>query len=86
MGGVIGMTNMPEAKLAREAQIAYTTLALVTDLTVGSSEAHVSADMALANLLKNAGRSRLPAKPFACSAGSLPAKPTRFPKRAGDPA
>ena len=29
--GVIGMTNMPEAKLAHEAQIAYTTLAMVTD-------------------------------------------------------
>jgi 5'-methylthioadenosine phosphorylase len=28
---VIGMTNMPEAKLAREAEIAYTTIAMVTD-------------------------------------------------------
>jgi hypothetical protein len=43
--------------------------------------------MALANLFKNAGHSRLPAKPFACSAGSLAGvKPTRFLKRAGDPA
>ena len=30
---VIGMTNMPEAKLAREAEICYATLALVTDCT-----------------------------------------------------
>lgn len=30
-GTVIGMTNLPEAKLAREAEIAYATLALVTD-------------------------------------------------------
>ena len=58
-GGVIGMTNMPEAKLAREAQIAYTTLALVTDFDCWHPrEAHVSADMALANLFKNAGRAQ----------------------------
>ena len=58
-GGVIGMTNMPEAKLAREAQIAYATLALVSDFDCWHPrEAHVSADMALANLLKNAGRAQ----------------------------
>ena len=58
-GGVIGMTNMPEAKLAREAQIAYATLALVTDFDCWHPrEAHVNADMALANLLKNAGRAQ----------------------------
>ena len=28
---VIGMTNMPEAKLAREAEIRYTSVAMVTD-------------------------------------------------------
>ncbi|OGA95430.1 MAG: methylthioadenosine phosphorylase [Burkholderiales bacterium RIFCSPHIGHO2_12_FULL_61_11] len=56
---VIGMTNMPEAKLAREAQIAYTTLALVTDYDCWHPrEANVSANMALANLLKNAGRAQ----------------------------
>lgn len=58
-GGVIGMTNMPEAKLAREAQIAYTTLALVTDFDCWHPrEAHVSANMALANLFKNASRAQ----------------------------
>ena len=31
---VIGMTNMPEAKLAREAELCYATLALVTDYDV----------------------------------------------------
>ena len=52
---VIGMTNMPEAKLAREAQIAYTTLAMVTDFDCWHPrEAHVNANMALANLMKNA--------------------------------
>ncbi|MDO9115727.1 MAG: S-methyl-5'-thioadenosine phosphorylase [Polaromonas sp.] len=57
--GVIGMTNMPEAKLAREAQIAYTTLAMVTDFDCWHPrEAQVNANMALANLLKNAGRAQ----------------------------
>jgi 5'-methylthioadenosine phosphorylase len=52
---VIGMTNMPEAKLAREAQIAYATLALVTDYDCWHpKEVHVTADMAIANLMKNA--------------------------------
>jgi len=54
---VIGMTNMPEAKLAREAQIAYTTLAMVTDFDCWHPlEAHVTTNMALANLFKNADR------------------------------
>ena len=52
---IIGMTNMPEAKLAREAQIAYATLALVTDYDCWHPrEVHVTADMAIANLMKNA--------------------------------
>lgn len=57
--GVIGMTNMPEAKLAREAQMAYATLAMVTDYDCWHPrEAHVSAEMALANLFQNAGRAQ----------------------------
>lgn len=57
--GVIGMTNMPEAKLAREAQMAYATLAMVTDFDCWHPvEAHVTANMALANLLQNAGRAQ----------------------------
>ena len=56
---VIGMTNMPEAKLAREAQMAYATLAMVTDYDCWHPrEAHVSADMAIANLMKNAERAQ----------------------------
>jgi 5'-methylthioadenosine phosphorylase len=56
---VIGMTNMPEAKLAREAQMAYSTLAMVTDFDCWHPrEAHVNANMALANLLQNAGRAQ----------------------------
>lgn len=57
--GVIGMTNMPEAKLAREAQMAYATLAMVTDYDCWHPrEAHVTASMALANLLQNAARAQ----------------------------
>jgi len=57
---VIGMTAMPEAKLAREAQIAYATLALVTDYDCWHPhEAHVTADMAIANLMKNAANAQL---------------------------
>ena len=57
--GVIGMTNMPEAKLALEAQMAYATLAMVTDFDCWHPrEAQVNASMALANLMKNAGRAQ----------------------------
>lgn len=52
---LIGMTNMPEAKLAREAEIAYATMAMVTDYDCWHPrEAHVSADQAIANLMQNA--------------------------------
>ena len=56
---VIGMTNMPEAKLAREAQIAYATLAMVTDFDCWHPrEAHVTAQLAMANLFRNAERAQ----------------------------
>ena len=56
---VIGMTNMPEAKLAREAQMAYATLAMVTDFDCWHPrEPHVCADAAIANLMKNAGHAQ----------------------------
>ncbi len=42
---VIGMTNMPEAKLAREAEIAYATVAMVTDYDCWHSD-HASVDVA----------------------------------------
>jgi 5'-methylthioadenosine phosphorylase len=52
---VIGMTNMPEAKLAMEAQMAYATLAMVTDYDCWHPhEEAVTADTAIANLMKNA--------------------------------
>jgi len=51
---VIGMTNLQEAKLAREAEICYVTIALVTDYDCWhASEESVTADMIIANLQKN---------------------------------
>jgi 5'-methylthioadenosine phosphorylase len=51
---IIGMTAMPEAKLAREAEICYATLALVTDYDVWHEcEAAVTIEMVLDNLRKN---------------------------------
>jgi 5'-methylthioadenosine phosphorylase len=52
---VIGMTNLGEAKCAREAEIAYATMAMVTDYDCWKTdEAHVTVDMVIANLNKNA--------------------------------
>jgi 5'-methylthioadenosine phosphorylase len=51
---IIGMTNMPEAKLARESELCYATLALATDYDVWH-ETHeaVSVEAVVQNLLKN---------------------------------
>ncbi|MHB8522561.1 MAG: S-methyl-5'-thioadenosine phosphorylase [Limisphaerales bacterium] len=52
---VIGMTNLGEAKCAREAEIAYTTMAMVTDYDCWKpEEEHVTVDLIIANLQKNA--------------------------------
>lgn len=52
---VIGMTNLQEAKLAREAEICYTTLALVTDYDCWHPEHdQVTVEMVIATLLQNA--------------------------------
>jgi 5'-methylthioadenosine phosphorylase len=51
---VIGMTNMSEAKLAREAEICYSSLACVTDYDCWHSEHEsVTIDMIIQNLAKN---------------------------------
>jgi 5'-methylthioadenosine phosphorylase len=51
---VIGMTNLPEAKLAREAEICYATMALVTDFDCWhQSEASVTVEAILAILHNN---------------------------------
>ncbi len=51
---IIGMTALPEAKLAREAEICYATLALVTDYDCWhDTEADVSVEVVVENLHKN---------------------------------
>jgi len=56
---VIGMTNLPEARLAREAEMAYATLALVTDYDCWRERTEaVTADMAMANLMENAAQAQ----------------------------
>lgn len=52
---IIGMTNLQEAKLAREAEICYTTIALVTDYDCWHpGHDQVTVDMIVANLMQNA--------------------------------
>ncbi len=56
---VIGMTNMPEAKLAREAEINYATVAMVTDYDCWrEGDEHVTVEMVVRVLLDNADKAR----------------------------
>ena len=56
---VIGMTNLGEAKCAREAEIAYSTMAMITDYDCWKvDEAHVTVEMVVANLMKNAATAK----------------------------
>ncbi len=56
---VIGMTNLPEAKLAREAELCYGPIAMVTDYDAWHPEhEHVTVDQVIATLHGNAERAR----------------------------
>jgi 5'-methylthioadenosine phosphorylase len=55
---VIGMTNLGEAKCAREAEIAYATMAMATDYDCWKEEEHVTLEMIIANLHRNADKAR----------------------------
>ncbi len=76
---VIGMTNMPEAKLAREAEICYATVAMVTDYDCWhDGHDNVTVDEVLRVLLANADKARalvrrvapaLAGRQAACEAG-----------------
>ena len=56
---VIGMTNMPEAKLAREAEIRYCTVAMVTDYDCWHKDHdEVDVNMVLQTLTKNAANAK----------------------------
>ncbi len=76
---VIGMTNMPEAKLAREAEMCYATVAMVTDFDCWHPDHdHVTVEAIIEVLLANADNGRalvkaaapgLSGRAGACSAG-----------------
>jgi 5'-methylthioadenosine phosphorylase len=67
---VIGMTNLQEAKLAREAEICYATIALVTDYDCWHPEHdQVTVDMIVDNLTENAKTAQ---QVIAGAVGSLP--------------
>jgi 5'-methylthioadenosine phosphorylase len=56
---VIGMTNMPEAKLAREAEMCYATVAMVTDFDCWHDDHDaVTVDAVIQVLMKNADKAR----------------------------
>ncbi len=66
---VIGMTALPEAKLAREAEMCYATLAFVTDYDVWrEAEEDVSVEMVVANLMRNVDTARNIIRNFAALA------------------
>jgi 5'-methylthioadenosine phosphorylase len=68
---VIGMTNLQEAKLAREAEICYTTIALVTDYDCWHPDHDsVTVEMIVANLMQNAAMAQ---KIIAEAVGRVPA-------------
>lgn len=73
---VIGMTNLGEARCAREAEIHYATMAMITDYDCWKTdEAHVTVEMVIANLMKNADaakkiiRAAIPKIPTSASCG-----------------
>ena len=70
---VIGMTNLGEAKCAREAEIGYATMAMVTDYDCWKGdEEHVTVEMVIQNLQKNAATAK---KLIASVLPQIPKKP-----------
>ena len=73
---IIGMTNLQEAKLAREAELCYATMALVTDYDCWfEGEADVTLEQVLSNVRRNVEtaqaivRSVIPSLDLACDCG-----------------
>ena len=70
---VIGMTNLGEAKCAREAEIAYATMAMITDYDCWKiDEAHVTVEMVLDCLRRNAEMAK---KIVAATIPKIPTEP-----------
>jgi 5'-methylthioadenosine phosphorylase len=71
---VIGMTNMPEAKLAREAELCYATLALVTDYDCWhETEEAVTVEAILATLHRNVALAKQVLRVVAARVNEAPA-------------
>jgi 5'-methylthioadenosine phosphorylase len=70
---VIGMTNLGEAKCAREAEIAYATLAMSTDYDCWKEDEHVTLEMIIGNLHRNADMGK---KIVAAAISKIPSAPT----------
>ncbi|MBM4416553.1 MAG: S-methyl-5'-thioadenosine phosphorylase [Chloroflexi bacterium] len=71
---IVGMTALPEAKLAREAELCYASLSFVTDYDVWHTQAaNVSVELVLANLERNADHAHTT---IASAVAQLPAKRT----------
>jgi len=79
---VIGMTNMPEAKLAREAELSYATVAMVTDYDCWHDDHEaVTVDQVVAVLLQNADNARALVKaaaPMVAADAALADAPAKF--------
>jgi len=73
---IIGMTNLAEAKLAREAEIAYCTIAMVTDYDCWHPDHdHVTVEMVIANFHANVKISKMIISRAASMAGELEESP-----------
>jgi 5'-methylthioadenosine phosphorylase len=69
---VVGMTNLGEAKCAREAEIAYATLAMATDYDCWKEDEHVTLEVVIANLHRNADMAK---KIVAQAIAKIPTEP-----------
>ena len=74
---VIGMTNMPEAKLAREAELPYATIAMVTDYDCWrENEAHVEVTNVLEIMQGNSAKAKAAISQLAAALQNTPRTPS----------
>ena len=74
---VIGMTNMPEAKLAREAELPYATIAMVTDYDCWrADEAHVEVTNVLEIMAANTAKAKASIGQLAAALQGVPRTPS----------
>ncbi len=74
---VIGMTNMPEAKLAREAELPYATIAMVTDYDCWrENTAAVEVTNVLEEMAQNTARAKTALKNLASALQNVPRTPS----------